>query len=283
MRASIHPPLDELRAFGDGEAPPAETRRTAAHLEGCAGCRARLAGVRALREEIRQDTTLSPPPGLWERIAARRAAGEELILPVTDLGRAERTAGGGWRRLPLRRAAVLLACVAGIASATVPGSPVRDWLRGFLAGDGGAPTPAPPPPPPSPAADAAAEPAAGPPPLPADAPEAGIGVEPAGGEVRVAISRPGPALRIRVRLDDTPVAQVRGRGQAAEAAFASGNGRITVTGARSGELEVILPRAARRATLSVDGTPFALLEDGRLTVLAPADTSGAELVFPGRP
>ncbi|HEX2080227.1 MAG TPA: zf-HC2 domain-containing protein [Longimicrobium sp.] len=282
MRASIHPPLDELRAFGDGEAPPAEARRTAAHLEGCTECRARLAGVRALREEIRQATTLAPPPGTWERIAARRAAGEELILPVADVARAEPAAGGGWRRLPLRRAAVLLACMAGIASATVPGSPVREWLRGLLtAGDGRAPAPAPPPP--STPAEAPAKPAAAPAPLPADAPEAGIGVEPAAGEVRVAIVRPGPALHIRVRLDDTPVAQVRGRGQAAQARFASGNGRITVTGARSGELEVVLPRTARRATLSVDGTRFAVLEEGRLTVLAPADSSGAELIFPGRP
>jgi hypothetical protein len=182
--------------------------------------------------------------------------------------------------MPLRRAAVLLLGVAGIASATVPGSPVRQWLLGLIAGDDApaAPvstvqTPAP----------AAASPAPESPPPPVAAPEAGIGVAPVGGEVRVAVSRTGPALRIRVRLDDVPVAQVRGRGAAAQAAFTSGRGRITVTGARAGELEVVLPRAAARATLTVDGTPFVIVEDGRMTVRVPADSVGAELVFPGRP
>lgn len=275
MRASFHPPLDTLRAFGDGEAPAAEARRTAAHLEGCTDCRARLAGLRTLREEIRQATTLEPPPEAWERIATRRAAGEELILPVGDVVDA---AAAPRRRLPLRRAAVLLVGLAGIASATVPGSPVRAWLLG-LAGSAddvpAAPVSAPPAPPAAvPAADA---------PLTESAPEAGTGVAPADGEVRVVVSGAGPALRIRVRVDDGPVAQVRGRGAAAQAAFASGRGRVTVTGARAGELEVVLPRTADRATLTVDGTRFVVLEDGRMTVLVPADSSGAELVFPGRP
>jgi hypothetical protein len=275
MRASFHPPLDALRAFGDGEAPAAEARRTAAHLEGCTDCRARLAGLRTLRDEIRQATTLAPPPGAWERIAARRAAGEELILPVGDAP----GAAAPRRRLPLRRAAVLLLGVAGIASATVPGSPVRAWLRGLISAGNDAPaapaSPAPAPPAAVPAADA--------PPVPERVAEAGIGVAPADGEVRVVVSGAGPALRIRVRLGDGPVAQVRGRGAAAEASFASGRGRVTVTGARAGELEVVLPRAAGRATLTVDGTRFVVLEDGRMTVLVPADSSGAELVFPGRP
>jgi hypothetical protein len=281
MRAPSHPPIDALRAFGDGEATAAEAGRTAAHLEGCTECRARLAGVRALREEIRQATTLSPPPGTWERIAARRAAGEELILPVADVAVPRRSAApAGRHRIPLRRAAVLLLGMAGIASATVPGSPLREWLRGRGRAQAEAPgTPAPP----VPVPDSGAASAAGPAPLPAGAPEAGIGVEPAGGEVRVTISRPGPALRIRVRLGEGPVAQVRGRGAAADAGYASGRGSIAVSDPRSGELEVVLPRAARRATLTVDGTRFVLLQDGQMTVLVPADSSGAELVFPGRP
>ncbi len=277
MRASFHPPLDALRAFGDGEAPAAEARRTAAHLEGCTDCRARLAGLRALRDEIRQATTLAPPLGAWERIAARRAAGEELILPVGD---AVDAAAPRRRRLPLRRAAVLLLGVAGIASATVPGSPVRAWLRGLVSGESDAPAA---PAPVSPAPPPAALPAADAPPVAENAPEAGLGVAPVEGEVRVVVSGAGPALRIRVRLGDAPVAQVRGRGAAAEASFASGRGRVTVTGARAGELEVVLPRAADRATLTVDGTRFVVLEDGRMTVLVAADSSGAELVFPGRP
>jgi hypothetical protein len=272
MRASFHPPLDALRAFGDGEAPAADARRTAAHLEGCTDCRARLAGLRALREEIRQATTLAPPADAWERIAARRAAGEELILPVGDIAHAAPR-----RRLPLRRAAVLLVGVAGIASATVPGSPVRAWLLDLVGTADDAPAA------PAPVSPVVIPPATDAPPPPENAPEAGTGVAPADGEVRVVVSGAGPALRIRVRVDDVPFAQVRGRGAAAHAAFASGRGRVTVTGARAGELEVVLPRAVDRATLTVDGTRFVVLEDGRITVLVAADSSGAELVFPGRP
>jgi hypothetical protein len=102
--------------------------------------------------------------------------------------------------------------------------------------------------------------------------------------VRVVVVDAGPALRIRVRLTDQGHAQARGRGAAADAGFASGRGRITVTGARAGgELEVLLPRGARRASLTVDGRRYVALEDGRLTVLVPADSTGAEIVFPGRP
>lgn len=286
MRAQIHPSLDDLRAFGDGETSPA-ARRAAAHLQGCPACRARLAALRARRDEIREATVLAPPPQAWERILERRAAGEELILPVAGaVALADPADAAAPRRaIPMRRAAVLLVGVAGIASATVPGSPLRGWLRDLVRADSAAPAAAVVPPADSTrSADAPAAPRADSAPVPdADAPEAGIGVAPAAGEVRVAVLRAGPALRIRVRLGDVPLAQVRGRGAAADAAFASGRGRITVTGARAGELEVVLPRAARHASLTVDGTRFVVLEDGRLTVLVPADSSGAEIVFPGRP
>ncbi|HWK89280.1 MAG TPA: zf-HC2 domain-containing protein [Longimicrobium sp.] len=287
MRASAHPPLDALRAFGDGEAPAAEARRTAAHLEGCSECRARLAALRALRDEIRQATTLAPPPHTWERITARRAAGEELILPTSDAadGPDANAAATRFRRLPVRRTALLLLGVAGVASATVPGSPLREALRGLVSPrNPAAPPPASPVTTPGPEAPAPppVPPAAAAPP-PEKVPEAGIGVAPAAGEVRVVVTAPGAALRIRVSVGDVPVAQVRGRDAAAQAGFASGRGRITVTGARAGELVVVLPRAARRATLTVDGTLYVVVEGGQMTVLVQADSSGAELVFPGRP
>ncbi|HEU0016701.1 MAG TPA: zf-HC2 domain-containing protein, partial [Longimicrobium sp.] len=145
MRAPPHPPLDALRAFGDDEAPAAEARRTAAHLAGCPECRAHLAAMRALRDGIRRASTLAPPPHTWERITARRAAGEELILPVSDAadGAAAPAAAHRFRRLPVRRAALLLLGVAGVASATVPGSPLREALRDLVSrATGAAPPPA---------------------------------------------------------------------------------------------------------------------------------------------
>ena len=279
MRAN-HPAFDRLRAFADGE--DADGARTAAHLRDCADCRARVTALRERRTQLREATTLAPPPGAWERILARREAGEELLLPAGPVPIAVPEARGTDRRpVLLRRAVVLLVGVAGIASATVPGSPVREWL-GSVLGGGRADAPAAAPPAASDAPPAEA-PAA--PPAPVErGPEAGIAVLPNLGEVRVVVVDAGPALRIRVRLTDTGRAEVRGRGAAATAGFASGRGRITVTGAEAGgELEVLLPRGARRASLTVDGRRYVALEEGRLTVLVPADSSGAEIVFPGRP
>ena len=279
MTRLLHPALDRLRAFAGGELAGARARRTAAHLQACAACRARVAALRARREQIVQATALAPPPRAWERIAARRAAGEERLLPVGDAPIAVPDAADTRRAAGLRRAAVLLVGAAGVASATVPGSPVRAWLGSFAAQEAAPPAP--------PAAAARTDPAAAPAPAsarPADAaPEAGIAVAQAAGEVRVVVMEAGPALRIRVRLADGPRAEVRGRGAAAGAGFGSGRGRITVTGAREGELEVVLPRGARRASLTVGGTRYVVLADGELTVLAPADSSGAEILFPGRP
>jgi hypothetical protein len=279
----LHPAFDRLRAFADGEEADGDrARRTAAHLRNCADCRARVTAFRERREALRQATTLAPPPLAWEGILARREAGEELLLPAGPVSLAipEARAGTDGRAALLRRAAVLLVGVAGIASATVPGSPVRAWLGSVLGGAATAEAPAP-----SPPADsaAAAESVAAPAPVPAG-PEAGIAVLPSAGEVRVVVVDAGPALRIRVRLTDTGRAEVRGRGAAAGAGFASGRGRITVTGARDGgELEVLLPRGAGRASLTVDGRRYVTLDAGNLTVLVPADSSGAEIVFPARP
>lgn len=283
----VHPDLDRLRAFADGEeADAARAGRTAAHLRDCADCRARVTAFRERREQLRAATTLAPPPGAWDRILARREAGEELLLPAGPIPIAvpEARTEAGRRGVILRRAAVLLVGVAGIASASVPGSPVREWLGAVLSG-GAAAESADAPPPPAAVADSAEPAPAAAPAAPAEAlPEAGIAVLPNAGEVRVVVQDAGPALRIRVRLTDAGRAEVRGRGAAAGAGFASGRGRITVTGAAAGgELEVVLPRGARRASLTVGGRRYVALQDGQMTVLVPADSNGAEIVFPARP
>lgn len=282
MRA-LHPSLDHLRAFADGDEPEsAGSKQTAAHLAGCAACRAQVTAIRERRAQLRAATTLVPPPQAWARILARREAGEEVILPSgpIPLPAPELGTETSRRGSILRRAAVLLVGVAGIASATVPGSPVRAWLADVFTP---APADAPAPPAAVESTDSVVDSVDAAPPA-VRAPEAGIAVLPSAGEVRVVVTDADPTLRIRVRLTDTGRAEVRGRGAAADAAFTSGRGRITVRGAASGgELEVLLPRSASRASLTVDGRRYVALEDGRMTVLVPADSSGAEIVFPGRP
>jgi thiol-disulfide isomerase/thioredoxin len=77
----LHPSLPALQRFADGDAPERERARTARHLEGCARCRAEIASLRALRAEAETLPAPALPSGGFERVLARRAAGERQILP----------------------------------------------------------------------------------------------------------------------------------------------------------------------------------------------------------
>lgn len=95
----------ELEAYHDGELPPAEKALLEAHLDGCAACRERLAGLRAL------DRLMAPPEELAGRdisaaVLARlpASAGPELL---------KRTLRGWWKvpALALASCAAYALCV----------------------------------------------------------------------------------------------------------------------------------------------------------------------------
>jgi hypothetical protein len=167
---------------------------------------------------------------------------------------------------------VLVLAVAGVASATVV--PLRHWIAA-LAGERHPASAAP-----RGGRGRAATPQA-PPSAPAAPVSAGIGALPSDGAVRIEVVGSEPALRIRVRLADAERATVRGWGEAAAAGFRSGHGRITVTGASAGELEILLPRGVEHASVTVGGRRFLTKEGAQLRVLVPADSAGAEILFPG--
>lgn len=114
----LHPRFATLSAFADGALPPARRPRVAAHVAECARCRGALADIRAMASTA---ASLPDPPlpadGL-QRILARRAAGERLILAVESAPPARRPAR------PMVRAAAAVALLAtaagGLVLATAP-------------------------------------------------------------------------------------------------------------------------------------------------------------------
>jgi hypothetical protein len=241
--------LDEgaLLALLDDEMTPAEAREARTHLEGCAECQAAYASL----EEV---------AGIFAVAVAAVDREPHLLEARAAVGRGRRDLAP---RRSFLRAAALVLLAAGVASATVPGSPVRDWLRGVAA-------------PPAPEARdevvAIEE-------VPADtrveveAPrEAGISILPAQGSVRVLLVD-AARLDIRVRLTDDERAEVRTFGSAAAGRFATAEGMIRVTGATDGQMELAIPRGVERATMELDGV-ILLYKDGErlhLTSVRPSE------------
>ncbi|HEX8363492.1 MAG TPA: hypothetical protein VF613_25455 [Longimicrobium sp.] len=261
---STHPDIGALRLFSAMELPPTEQERTAVHLAACGACRDELRRAGEIVERVRQVTDLQVPEGTWERIQARRAAGDRVIPPaippVTPAGREPVPS-----RFPRRAAAIVLAC-AGIASAAAAVPMLRDWMVSEQAvapaEKSGAPAPT--------------EPSA-----PPAAPRvAGSSIAPVDGVAAVEVDGATSELRIRVRLADQPEVEVRASGAASNAVFHPRRGRIRIQDPGPGQIEIILPRDARRVTVRVNGRPQLVAEDGRIDVLRQAhDTIDSEILL----
>jgi hypothetical protein len=252
----------DLQALLDGALPAGERVTTEAHLAGCGECS-------ALHRELRMVNARTRELLLGADVPAPVAQAQMSLRAR----RARRPAPWAGTRAALLRAAVLVLAVAGVASATVPGSPVRAWLRDTLIpAHPLAPAPQPQPQPAAPAA--APQNAAGP---------TGVSIRPRNGAVRVVLRDASPRLRITARLVDVERAGVLARGHAVETArFRTSPGRIEVVGAGPGEIEVEIPRGASIATLEVNGRIYVGKEGDSLRVLAPeADAGGAPEVRVG--
>lgn len=259
----LHPRLDRLRAFADGELGPRTRRRTAAHLARCTRCRETVAWVRSVKAAVRPATDLPAPEGAWDRIADRVRAGGVMLLPVDGP-----TPAPVRPRIPVLRAAALVIGLAGAASAMVPGSPVRVWIENALSGAG-------PEEPPATVPDTSSSE-----PTTEETPEAVLLVPLAEGPLVISVEDVAPGLGIRVRLADTDEVEVRASGDVAAARFRTGPGRLAVAGGAAGDVAFTLPRAAGRITIEVAGSPYLTAEHGRLSVHAPlAEVTASEIVL----
>ena len=79
---TLHPNALTLSRFSDGDLPAWRAKLVAAHLRGCADCRAVVASVRAFADSARAAPSPAMRAGVWERIAERRGGGEKVIMPA---------------------------------------------------------------------------------------------------------------------------------------------------------------------------------------------------------
>ncbi len=234
--------IDEgrLMAYADGELPDVDSDQVGAHLQACLSCRGELSRLASLASDFSAAVALVQP-----------APRGSIYAPAETRRPPEWTTV----RRALPRAAVFLVGVAAAAAAAVPGSPVRGWLEDALA--------------PAPPATTAA-PAPAPAAVSAAALEAGVSVEPLDGSVRVAVRGATGDVVVHAEIVDGPRAGVYALGSAASARFGTGPGSIEVSDVSGGELRVELPRAALRATVTVNGEEYLTKEADQLRLAVPA-------------
>jgi hypothetical protein len=81
----LHPSLGSLKRFADGEE-TADRRQVADHIATCSECRDQVASLRSLSQTARGLGEMDVPSTLIDSVRTRVAAGEQVILPLTDSG-----------------------------------------------------------------------------------------------------------------------------------------------------------------------------------------------------
>ncbi len=79
-----HVSFSKLCDFAAGELAGKKRARVADHLAGCSVCRRKVVSIRDLDERLRSLPDEKPPVEILERVLARRAAGERVVLPLSD-------------------------------------------------------------------------------------------------------------------------------------------------------------------------------------------------------
>lgn len=135
-----HVRFDRLERVAAEEAAPRERERVLRHLEGCVSCRARYNWLRSLPDRLVEATSPPLPSISEERILARRAAGERVILPVRDGDMQPRRLVVP-RRLAAASAGILAVAVVAWFTVVRPSLPSSDRVTGELIVEQAAPRP----------------------------------------------------------------------------------------------------------------------------------------------
>lgn len=260
-----HPAEQTLLAYLDRELPLDERSNVREHVKACAACSRLLDELAHATHTLADAISIVDIPApvllvsdLEQDLVARALQELDTAPPAATTPLRRRRAS----RRPLLAAALIIIFVAG-AGATIPGSPVREWLvrsvellTGGLSEetvDARAPF----------GGDGVARPAA-------------ISVQPRDGLVRIIITQPAPETMIRVRLLDSGAASV----WSVEGRYRTAPGEIEVVEAGPGEVVVLLPRTLPSAQVELDGRLVATKEGSDFRLLIPAaDSSDAEVSF----
>ena len=252
----------ELQAYLDEEVAAGSRAQIDRHLRACTECATEVKELRAasslFASLLHAADAAAPVMQARAIVAAQR----------TDTPR-KRMA---FSRSALAKAAVLMLGFAALASAAIPGSPVRAWISDALRGSRPAvvPTPAP-----VEVSPSAAAPAATP-----GTDEAALSIEPADGRVLILLSGVTGETTIRVRLVDSDRALVQTSGGAAHARFRTGPGRIEVLGIEKGEVTIEMPRSVIDARVEVDGRVLFQKDHDQLRLSEPRlPGANSEFVF----
>lgn len=224
-----------LQAYLDDEVTGSARVDIDTHLMSCEACRTELGRMRNASEVFASAVRTSDvaAPVLSARAQIARARKLQIPVPSDSPRRA------------FARAAMFVVGLAAVASATVPGSPVRGWISNALTRAGLLDSPE------GAAAPAGTEEA---PAVERAGPEsAGVFIEPADGRLRVILTNVHADTKVEVQISDGARAHVEANGAAARARFRTGAGRLEVVGVEGGSVVVQMPRAIQDATVEQDG------------------------------
>jgi hypothetical protein len=250
-----------LLAYLDRELDERRHGEVEQHMRDCASCKDELA---------RLDAESSLFSGALRVLDGHADPPEQALAAVRREHQRRRARSGMRRMLPYAAAITLMA--GGVASATVPGSPVQGWPVALWERVAGTPREAPVVAHPS---DAGVEATTAAVPV-----EAGVTVMPINGRLVIALENPDAGLRIRARLVPQERAEVIAVGAAANARFQTGAGRITIRDAGPGELRLDLPERATEITVTVDGVVYLTRGADRLQLhRSMLDGANGELQF----
>jgi hypothetical protein len=258
----IHAAEGLLQAYIDGEVEGSAAAQLALHVTRCAECAAELDRLRTAGAGVAAALALLDVPRgadattqAWWRVRHSRGSRTGRLL----------TWGVG-------RAAALLLVAAGVASAALPGSPVREAIAGWLAGGedtetAGAPGSAP-----------AASRETPTPERVTELRRAEMTVLPVDGRVRVLIWAASSDATVRVNFVSGERVSVQAGGEEGEVRFRSGPGRIEVYDLGPGHAVVNLPSSLAQASIEVDGRQFLYKDGDQLRTPGPMVEQTAQMI-----
>lgn len=226
-----------LQAYLDAEVTAGARADIDKHLHSCSACAAELERMRSaalvFSTAMRESDVFVPMLPAQARFAAARRL--ERMMPTPKPRRA------------LARAAMFVIGLGAVASAAVPGSPVRAWLSDALTRVGLLDAP---------------QTAEAPPPLPEPEPaiqedvveSTSLAIDAVDGRVRIVLRNVSDDANVEVRVVESDRALVEAKGAAARARFRTGAGLLEVDGIAGGSVVVEIPRSATHAVVLRDGT-----------------------------